>query len=204
MSDTTISVWEPKIFESNKFYRLIIEKDGIYGVYLANHLNSYSGLEQIISGVFALIWLVIFNWLFPFLASQAMPIEWARHLFIFVIFILAGRQLLNYLFIFLHPSLSKIENSKRDKYEKIVANALPLTNTLDLFLQQNKHNFIVERKDVLGVEINDKYGGIRSDIQNQTGQIIITTKNSNKKLLIEDTIVSRVKEIFESKSWKEF
>ncbi len=199
MPDNTIIVLEPKVFGLNKLYRLIIDKDKIYGVYLANKITSFGSLEEIISGIFVLVWLIIFNSFFPY----SSPFEFLTWTVATACGILAGKQLVNYLLQFLQPHLSKIENSKLDKYEQIVAQSLALINTPNIFLQQNKRNFIVERKEVLGVEINDKYNYWFYP-ESHKGQIIITAKNMTKKLLIKEIYSSQVRDIFKNQSWNEF
>lgn len=200
--DNTITVLEAKIFGLNKLYRLIIDKDRIYGVYLSNQLTGFDSLEKIIDFVLYILVLSVFNTLF---ISSPLDTAWerAKYIFIFIIFILAGIQLSNYLRQFLRPYLSKIEKSKLDKYEKVIADSRALIHTPDLFLQQNKYNFIVERKSVLGVEINDKYDYWFYP-ETQYGQIIITAKNLTKKLLIKEIYPSEVREIFKNQGWNEF
>ena len=199
MPDNTITILEPKILGLNKLYRLIIEKDKIYGVYLANKITSFGSLEEIISGIFVLVWLIIFNSFFPY-SSQFNFLTWTVAT---ACGILVGKQLANYLLQFFQPHLSKIENSKLDKYKQIVSQSLALIHNPDIFLQQNKHNFIVERKEVLGVEINDKYN-FWFYPESHNGQIIITAKNMTKKLLIKEINSSQVRDIFKNQSWNEF
>lgn len=201
-SNNTITVLESKIFGLNKLYRLIVEKDRIYGVYLSNQLTGFDSLERVLDFVLYILVLNVFNTLF---ISSPLDTtwEWTKYTFIFIIFILAGIQLSNYLRQFLGPYLSKIENSKCEKYKKVVAHSQTLTDTPDLFLQQNKHNFVLERKEVLGAEINDKYD-YWAYPETQYGQIIITAKNLTKKLLIKEIYPSKVREIFKNQGWNEF
>ena len=95
MPDNTITVFGSKIFGLNKLYRLIIDKDKIYGVYLANQLTSYDSLEKAIDFVFSMLVLITFNTLF---ISSNLNTTWevVKYIFIFIIFILAGRQISNY------------------------------------------------------------------------------------------------------------
>ncbi len=201
-SNNTIAVLESKKFGLNKLYRLIIDKDRIYGVYLSNQLTGFDSLGRVVDFVLYILVLNVFNTLF---ISSPLDTTWelAKYIFIFIIFILAGIQLSNYLGQFLRPYLSKIEKSKLDKYQQIIAHSLTLIDTPDLFLQQNKHNFVLERKEVLGVEINDKYD-YWAYPETQYGQIIITAKNLTKKLLIKEIYPSEVREIFKNQGWNEF
>ena len=129
--------------------------------------------------------------------------EVVKYIVVFIIFLLVGIQLSNYLFQFLGPHLSKIENSKLEKYQKVVSNSRALIDAPDLFLQQNKHNFIVEKIEFLSLEINDKYD-YWAYPETHYGQIIIKTKNLTKKLLIKQIYPSEVRIIFKNQSWDEF